>query len=120
MTTPEITESIQARMPYRKAQFGVLTMLVIGGIISGIVSHYTQKCLEENVDPLVFKNPGWIKRRQLKRRIWEETVRVCREQGVDPYECDRVYGADLHAACLAEAASYDAPTLAKIRAAHAA
>jgi hypothetical protein len=95
------------------AQFGPLALLILGAILSAVISHLVAKCLN-NVDPVTVRSPGLFKRWQLRRLIRERcgdvaVLEAARQGGLDAPALDRAYGDTVHAALLATGAGLSQP-----------
>jgi hypothetical protein len=95
------------------AQFGPLAILVLGAILSAVISHLVAKCLN-HIDPITVRSPGPFRRWQLRRLIRERcgdvaVLEAARQGGLDAAALDRAYGDAAHAALLATGAGLSEP-----------
>jgi hypothetical protein len=95
------------------AQFGPLALLILGAILSAVISHLVQRCLN-NIDPVTLRSPGVFRRWQLRRLIRDRcadvaVLEVACQGGLDAKALDRAYGDTVHAALLATGAGLSEP-----------
>lgn len=121
MTTDDLKDRALENFPGGRVQFGPWTILVLGSILSAVITHYVEKCLDR-MDTEGLRAPSWWERRKLRWRI----CRACRDAEDSPEALalgehgkglDGAYGDRLHQALLATAASLQPTELLALKAA---